>query len=171
MGVAAQVTPRPAEAEASSHHGLFTRTPPACSKMRAPPSSVELPALKMRIVCMPSCRRTPRGTWRWPCRTSPHRPRILHSARGEAPSILISLSAGEELQEHQVHERTYLLVASGEVEIGHDGTKVNGGPGFLAHFGPNERHAVRAITDARIVLVLAPWPGEGHPSRFAADHA
>jgi hypothetical protein len=24
---------------------------------------------------------------------------------------------------------------------------------------------VRAISDARLVLVLAPWPGEGHPSR------
>ena len=83
--------------------------------------------------------------------------------------VALVLPGGEELQEHQVHERTYLLVAGGEVEIGHDGSKVNGGPGFLAHFGPNERHAVRAITDARIVLVLAPWPGVGHPSRFGED--
>jgi quercetin dioxygenase-like cupin family protein len=98
----------------------------------------------------------------------PHKPEVLRSDE-ETRAIAINLPAGEELQEHQVHERTYLLVASGEVEIGHDGTKVNGGPGFLAHFGPNERHAVRAISDARIVLVLAPWPGVGHPSRFGED--
>jgi hypothetical protein len=24
---------------------------------------------------------------------------------------------------------------------------------------------VRAVSDARLVLVLAPWPGVGHPSR------
>ena len=24
-------------------------------------------------------------------------------------------------------------------------------------------HEVRAITDARLLLVLAPWPGDGHP--------
>ena len=30
-------------------------------------------------------------------------------------------------------------------------------------FDPKERHEVRAVTDARLLLVLAPWPGEGHP--------
>jgi hypothetical protein len=61
-------------------------------------------------------------------------PRILHSARGEARSILIALAAG-----------------------------AIGGPGLAAVFEPAERHAVRALTDARLLLVLAPWPGEGHP--------
>jgi len=98
---------------------------------------------------------------------APHQPAVLQS-EGEGRSIVIQLPAGEALQEHQVHERTYLLVAGGKIEIGQDGSNVNGGPGFLAHFGPNERRTVRAITDARIVLVLAPWPGVGHPSRFGA---
>ena len=89
----------------------------------------------------------------------PHHPKILHSARGEARSIAIQLSAGEELQEHQVHERAYVVVIDGEVELG-DAT---GGPGFAAVFDPHERHAVRAKTDARLLLVLAPWPGDGHP--------
>ena len=40
-----------------------------------------------------------------------------------------------------------------------------GGPGFLAQFEPNERHEVRATSDTRLVLFLAPWPGEGHPSQ------
>jgi quercetin dioxygenase-like cupin family protein len=94
----------------------------------------------------------------------PHRPEVLRSDE-ETRVIAINLPAGEELQEHQVHERAYLLVASGEVEISKDGETVSGGAGMLAHFEPNERHEVRATSDARLVLLLSPWPGEGHPSR------
>jgi quercetin dioxygenase-like cupin family protein len=97
----------------------------------------------------------------------PHHPQVLRSDE-ETRAIAIHLPGGEELQEHQVHERTYLLVAGGEVEISQNDTKVNGGSGLVAHFEPNERRTVRAITDARLVLVLAPWPGLGHPSRFTA---
>ncbi len=94
----------------------------------------------------------------------PHRPRILHSARGEARSIALSLPAGEELQEHEVHERAYLVVVDGDVEVADDGGEaVSGGPGFVAVFGPHERHTVRATGDARLLLFLAPWPGDGHP--------
>ena len=35
---------------------------------------------------------------------------------------------------------------------------------MLALTAPNERHEVRAKSDARLVLILAPWPGAGHPS-------
>ncbi|WP_028059215.1 cupin domain-containing protein [Candidatus Solirubrobacter pratensis] len=90
---------------------------------------------------------------------APHHPRILHSARGEARSILISLPAGEELQEHQVHERAYVVVVDGEVDLAGQ----HAGAGAAAVFEPNERHAVRATSDARLLLVLAPWPGNGHP--------
>jgi quercetin dioxygenase-like cupin family protein len=89
----------------------------------------------------------------------PHQPKILHSARGEARSILLALPAGEELQEHQVHERAYVVVVDGEVEL----AGRTGGPGTAAVFEPKERHAVRAVSDARLLLVLAPWPGDGHP--------
>jgi quercetin dioxygenase-like cupin family protein len=58
-----------------------------------------------------------------------------------------------------------VIVAAGEVEIEQDGATVSGGPGFVAHFDPKERHEVRAVSDARLILVLAPWPGEGHPSQ------
>ena len=90
---------------------------------------------------------------------APRRPQILDSKRGESRTIVLHLSAGEGLQEHQVHERAHVLVVEGEVEIG----DVAGGPGLLAIFEPGERHEVRAISDARLLLVLAPWPGEGHP--------
>jgi quercetin dioxygenase-like cupin family protein len=93
----------------------------------------------------------------------PHHPRILHSARGEARSIAIQLPEGESLQDHQVHERAYVVVVDGEVEIGNAGETVSGGTGFAAVFDPQERHEVRARTDSRLLLVLAPWPGDGHP--------
>ena len=70
------------------------------------------------------------------------------------------------MQEHQVHERAWLVVASGEIEIDDaDGETVGGGPGLLAEFDPNERRGIRATRTPRLVLVLSPWPGEGHPSR------
>jgi quercetin dioxygenase-like cupin family protein len=96
----------------------------------------------------------------------PHQPEILRSDE-ETRVIAIALPAGEQLQEHQVHERAYLMVASGEIEVEQGGNTVRGGPGFLAHFEPNERHEVRAATDAIVILLLSPWPGEGHPSRGA----
>jgi quercetin dioxygenase-like cupin family protein len=96
----------------------------------------------------------------------PHHPQVLRSD-DETRAIAIQLPAGEELQEHQVHERAYLLVVDGEVQVSHDGQDVRGGPGFLSHFEPGERHSVQAVSDARLLLVLAPWPGMGHPSRAA----
>lgn len=104
-------------------------------------------------------------TWDVPSlEIEPHHPQVLRSD-DETRAIAILLPAGEELQQHQVHERTYLLVVDGEVEISTDDDGVNGGPGSLSHFEPAERRTVRAVRDARLVLVLAPWPGVGHPSR------
>ncbi len=95
----------------------------------------------------------------------PRKPQILSSDRGESRTIAINLPAGEELQEHQVHERAWLLVITGAVEIsGPGGEAVSGGAGLLASFDPNERREVAATEDARVLLVLSPWPGEGHPS-------
>ena len=92
-----------------------------------------------------------------------HEPQILDSARGAARSVVLQLPAGEMLQDHQVHERTHLVVVDGEVDIARDDDTVTGGPGLLAVFEPGERHEVRARSDARLLLVLAPWPGAGHP--------
>jgi redox-sensitive bicupin YhaK (pirin superfamily) len=94
-----------------------------------------------------------------------HHPQVLRSD-AETRAIAIHLPAGEQLAEHQVHERTYLVVVDGEVEIMQDERSVSGGAGLLSHFAPGERRTIRAVRDARLVLVLAPWPGEGHPSRL-----
>ena len=98
----------------------------------------------------------------------PHKPQVLHSTRGEARSITLHVPAGEGLKDHQVHERAHVVVISGEVEIEVEGDEiVTGGAGLLAVFDPNERHEVRARSDARLLLVLAPWPGPGHPGARA----
>ena len=94
----------------------------------------------------------------------PHQPAVLDS-ESEGRAIVIRLPAGEALQEHQVHERASVLVILGRIEVAdHGGETVEGGPGFLAVFDPNERHEVRATEDARLLLLLSPWPGVGHPS-------
>ena len=102
----------------------------------------------------------------------PHQPQVLDS-EDEGRAIVIHLPAGEGLNEHQVHERAWLFVASGAISISGAGEEVSGGPGLLAIFDPNERRQVTASEDARIVLILSPWPGEGHPSnpgrRASAD--
>ena len=94
----------------------------------------------------------------------PHHPQVLHSDN-EGRTILINLPAGEELQEHQVHERAWIIVVDGQVEIDDsNGGTFLAGPGGVALTAPKERHEVRATQDARLVLILAPWPGAGHPS-------
>jgi quercetin dioxygenase-like cupin family protein len=94
----------------------------------------------------------------------PHRPQVLRSD-DELRAIAINLPADEQLQEHQVHERAYMIVLDGEVAIEHNGNAIIGNPGTLVHFEPNERRTVTAIGDSRVLLILAPWPGVGHPSR------
>src|SRR5919205_1082793 len=92
----------------------------------------------------------------------PHSPAVLDS-EAEGRAIAIELPGGERLQEHQVHERAWLVVVTGTVEIEDShGNAARGGPGFLAQFDPNERREVRATDDSRLLLLLSPWPGEGH---------
>ena len=93
----------------------------------------------------------------------PRRPEVLRSD-DEGRVIAINLPAGERLQEHQVHERAWLVVAEGQIEVEQGGQTVTGGPGFLAHFEPHERREVRAKADARLLLILTPYPAPGRHS-------
>lgn len=99
---------------------------------------------------------------------APHQPEVLHSDEGAARVIAINLPAGEELQEHEVHEHAWLHVHHGAVEVGVDGSTSRAAAGSLVHWAPQERHVVRAVEDALLLLVLAPWPGPGHPNLRAA---
>ena len=95
----------------------------------------------------------------------PHAPQVLDS-ESEGRAIVISLPKGEQLQEHQVHERASILVIDGMIGIATpDGDSAEGSTGLLAIFDPKERHEVTALEDSRILLVLSPWPGDGHPSQ------
>jgi quercetin dioxygenase-like cupin family protein len=99
----------------------------------------------------------------------PHKPEVI-STENEARAIVIEIPAGEKLGDHQVHERAFVFVVSGQLEIEDaSGETVSGGVGLLAIFDPKERHEVRATEDARLLLLLSPWPGSGHPSERSSD--
>ena len=87
----------------------------------------------------------------------PHRPEVL-CTDADTRAIGIHLAAGELMQEHEVHENAYVLVAAGEIEIEENGRTTTGTAGFLAHFAPHERREIRAKENSRLVLILAPYP-------------
>jgi quercetin dioxygenase-like cupin family protein len=96
-----------------------------------------------------------------------HQPEVLRSDDDANRVIVLQLPAGESLQDHQVHEHALVFVLDGEalVRAGEEERRLSA-PG-LVHFAPGERHAVEAVSECRLVLCLAPWPGVGHPSRVA----
>jgi quercetin dioxygenase-like cupin family protein len=68
------------------------------------------------------------------------------------------------LQDHQVHEGAWITIIRGDVSITSGaGQTVEVQAGSLLHLPPQERHEVKARTDARLLLILTPWPGAGHP--------
>jgi quercetin dioxygenase-like cupin family protein len=99
----------------------------------------------------------------------PHSPEILASNE-DARAIALMIPAGESFDDHQVHERAWVTVLDGEVEITTStGDSVIGRSGVLVEFAPNERHAVHARSDARILLLLTPWPGIDHPGAMTLE--
>jgi quercetin dioxygenase-like cupin family protein len=99
----------------------------------------------------------------------PHQPQILASA-DDARTIVLHLPAGEELQEHEVHERARLVVVDGEVDVSAlGGETVAADAGHLFEFDPGERHTVSARSDTRLLLILTPWPGDGHPGAMTLE--
>jgi len=99
----------------------------------------------------------------------PHQPRILASA-DDARTILLHLPGGEELQEHEVHERARVLVVDGEVDVADaDGGSAGASAGHLFEFEPGERRTIVARSDARLLMVLSPWPGDGHPGAMSLE--
>jgi hypothetical protein len=97
----------------------------------------------------------------------PHQPRILASA-DDARTILLHLPGGEELQEHEVHERARVVDGDVDVSIS-DGDSASAGAGHLFEFEPGERRTIVARSDARLLMVLSPWPGDGHPGAMSLE--
>lgn len=88
-------------------------------------------------------------------------PVVLHSD-DEARAVLVGLSAGQALGDHQVKEFAYIAVVDGQVKVETGGETIQAGPGTLFRFEPDERRSVSSPDGARLLLLLAPWPGVGH---------
>ena len=86
-----------------------------------------------------------------------------------ARAIIIRLTPGEELDEHQVRERAWLMVVDGSARIEAGGDVVEAKTGTLLTLEPNERHKVSSEDGTRIVLILSSWPADGHYPNWPAD--
>ena len=96
-------------------------------------------------------------------------PRVLFSTP-ECRAVVIDLASGEELGEHHVRERAVLEVISGRVSIECADETAACDTGTLVTFDPGEEHTIRALADAQVLLLLAPWPGgEQMPANAAVD--
>ncbi len=103
--------------------------------------------------------------WRLPDVKTPNgarSPVVLHSKEGSARAVLIELHPGEALGDHRVKESALLLVLDGAVRVEAGGEAVEAESQMLFHFEPDEEHSVTSEAGARLLLLLAPWPGEGH---------
>jgi quercetin dioxygenase-like cupin family protein len=97
------------------------------------------------------------------------RPRVLFSTP-ECRAVVIDLRTGEEMGDHQVHERAVIEVVHGRVSIESARETAECGQGTLVTLDPGERHAVRCLEEARLLLVLAPWPAAGHAAEWDEEH-
>ncbi len=79
-----------------------------------------------------------------------------------ARAVLIALEPGQALGDHQVKEYALVAVVDGTVRVDSGGSTVEGATGSLFSFEADERRSISTDAGARILLVLAPWPGEGH---------
>ena len=87
---------------------------------------------------------------------------VVLKSEDEARAVLIGLDAGQELGDHQVKEHAWLFVVEGAVQIKAGAEETDAQTGTLAHFEPDERHSVASRDGAKVLLLLAPWPGPGH---------
>jgi quercetin dioxygenase-like cupin family protein len=92
-------------------------------------------------------------------------PYVVHQDDG-ARAVLVVLDPGQALGEHQVKENAWVVVVDGAVQVTAGGESVDLAPGGLVRFEPGERHSLASADGARVLMLLAPWPGEGH---YAAD--
>jgi quercetin dioxygenase-like cupin family protein len=103
-------------------------------------------------------------SWRLPEISTPEgiRSPVVLKSEDEARAVLIGIDAGQELGDHQVKEHAWLLVVEGTARIAAGNGEIEAPAGTLAHFEPDERHSVGSDDGAKVLLLLAPWPGPGH---------
>jgi len=88
-------------------------------------------------------------------------PVVLRSDEG-ARAVLIVLEAGQSLGDHQMKEGALVTVIDGAVRVEAGGETVEADAGCFFSFEADERRSISSDTGARLLLVLSPWPGEGH---------
>ena len=88
-------------------------------------------------------------------------PVVVHSGN-EARAVLLVLNPGQVMGDHQVKENAWVTVLEGQVRVSAGGETREAGVGSLFRFDPDERHSLSTEEGARILLLLAPWPGDGH---------
>jgi quercetin dioxygenase-like cupin family protein len=88
-------------------------------------------------------------------------PVVLRS-QDEARAVLVGLDPGQKLGDHQVKEHAWVIVVDGSVTFRAGDEEIVAPAGTLARFEPDERHSVSSDGGAKILLLLAPWPGPGH---------
>lgn len=97
-------------------------------------------------------------------------PRVLFSAP-ECRAVVVELASGQTMGDHHVRERAVVQVVSGRVSVEAGGEAVDCETGTLVTFDPSERHSVHALEDARLLLILAPWPAARHYTDAETAHA
>jgi quercetin dioxygenase-like cupin family protein len=97
-------------------------------------------------------------------------PRVLFSAP-ECRAIVIDLQSGEAMGEHHVRERAAVQVVTGCASVDVSGEGVECKAGTLLVFEPHERHAVQALQDTRLLVILTPWPAPEHYTESEHSHA
>lgn len=88
-------------------------------------------------------------------------PLVLRSD-DSARAVFIGLEPGQELGDHQVKERALVAVIDGTARVEAGGEVIEAEPGWFFAFEPDERRSISTENGARLILVLSPWPGEGH---------
>jgi quercetin dioxygenase-like cupin family protein len=97
-------------------------------------------------------------------------PRVLFSTP-ECRAIIIDLQSGEAMGEHHVRERAVVQVVTGCASVEVSGEGIECRAGTLLVFEPHERHAVQALQDTRLLVILTPWPAPEHYTESEHSHA
>ena len=96
------------------------------------------------------------------------KPRVLFS-EPECRVVVIDLRVGEEMGNHAVHERAVIEVLSGRIAMTSAVETIDCESGTLITLEPGEHHAVSALADSQLLLVLAPWPAKKNDTEAGGD--
>jgi quercetin dioxygenase-like cupin family protein len=97
-------------------------------------------------------------------------PHVIHEG-DRSRGVLLVLNAGQSLDEHEVRESTWALVVEGAIEVSAAGSDeaLTLEQGSLVYWNAQERRSIASPQGARMLMILTPWPGEGHYTAAERD--